>query len=122
MPHLVFVYGTLRKGFCNHHFLRRAKFLGRARTKEKYALYVGEFPYVVKNRPVSFIVGEVYAVDNAALAALDELEGHPNCYKREKIKVRLEDGQEVGAWIYFYPRPRGKLIRKGDFAAHQGYY
>lgn len=27
MQHLVFVYGTLRKGECNHHFLSSARFL-----------------------------------------------------------------------------------------------
>jgi len=51
-----------------------------------------------------------------------KLEGHPTCYKREKIEVCLEDGQEVMAWIYFYPRPQGKLIKEGDFAICRRWY
>ncbi|WP_457623862.1 gamma-glutamylcyclotransferase, partial [Persephonella sp.] len=36
MKSLIFVYGTLRKGFGNHRLLENAEFLGIGRTKEKY--------------------------------------------------------------------------------------
>ena len=109
----VFVYGTLRKGFGNHHLLKNSKFIGYATTKEKYSLYVDGIPYVVKI-PTTQIKGEVYEVDRDTLNALDELEGHPNFYKRELIDV-IVNGKTIKAWIYFYPYPRGKLIRSGDF-------
>ncbi|MBD3793206.1 MAG: gamma-glutamylcyclotransferase [Campylobacterales bacterium] len=44
----LFVYGTLKKGFENHHFLDGAKFLGEATTKEKYPMVniVKAYPYL----------------------------------------------------------------------------
>jgi len=40
MQHLVFVYGTLRKGECNHHFLSSAQFLGQHETDAQFAQYI----------------------------------------------------------------------------------
>ena len=109
----VFVYGTLRRGFENHYLLKNSKFIGYGITKEKYSLYVDSIPYVVKI-PYCQIKGEVYEVDKNTLIALDELEGHPDFYRRELIDV-IVNGKTIKAWIYFYPYPRGKLIKSGDY-------
>ncbi|OCC14790.1 hypothetical protein DBT_1850 [Dissulfuribacter thermophilus] len=112
----LFVYGTLKKGFVNHSYLRGAKFVGKAYTKSKYALYVGEYPFVVKNQPLSNIFGELYEINEAILSHVDELEEHPDLYCREKVPVIIEEKEEeVLAWIYFFPRPRGRLVRDGVF-------
>ena len=113
----VFVYGTLKKGFPNHHYLRNgnASFVGRGFTKKRFALYVDLFPYVYPQEEVSHIHGEVYLVDNHTLERLDMLEEHPHWYKREKTKIVLEDGAEIEAFIYFHPTPRGKLIPGGNY-------
>jgi gamma-glutamylcyclotransferase (GGCT)/AIG2-like uncharacterized protein YtfP len=34
---------------------------------------------------------------------IDRLEGHPHSYKREKTNIKMQDGQVVEAWLYFYP-------------------
>lgn len=39
MQHLVFVYGTLRKGESNHHFIEQSEYLGMCETLPEYALY-----------------------------------------------------------------------------------
>lgn len=111
----VFVYGTLRKGCSNHGLLQDAKFLGLARTREKYALYTQDIPYVVKDQAVSHIRGEVYQVDETGLGRLDILEGHPDWYAREKSAVYLDTGEKIQAWIYFFPEPHGELVQNGDF-------
>lgn len=98
---LLFVYGTLKRGFGNHWYLEKAKFLGNAETVEKYALYEVGIPYVVKEEKISTIKGEVYEVGRAELTAIDKLEGHPKYYRREKVRVRVENGDEVEAWFYF---------------------
>lgn len=114
--HTLFVYGTLRKGFWNHSFLKGSIFCGMARTKEKYALFVEGIPYVSKIGGGSEIVGEVFQVDGKTLKRIDGLEGHPDWYRREKVQVILENGSNISAWIYFNGSPRGKLVECGDFA------
>ena len=113
----VFVYGTLRKGSSNHDFMRTARFVGKAKTALPYALYLGEYPYVYKHEPLCPITGEVYAVDQNTLARLDDLEEHPSVYRREQTAVRLESGEELLCWLYFYPRQEGLLCASGDYFA-----
>jgi gamma-glutamylcyclotransferase (GGCT)/AIG2-like uncharacterized protein YtfP len=66
---------------------------------------------------VSRIRGEVYAVDDAILSALDDLEDHPHEYCREQVEIELNSGETVTAWLYFHPKPAGKLVESGDFMA-----
>ncbi len=112
--HLVFVYGTLLRGLSNHTILAQARFLGAARTKELYALYMDTFPKVIRDEPVSPVVGELYLVDGPTMALLDDLEDHPFEYRREQILVIMDDGEETLAWIYFHPQPGGYLVAGGD--------
>lgn len=112
----VFVYGTLKKGFRNHCLLAGADFLGKARTQEKYALYSTGIPFVVKEEKVSQIQGELYLVKVGTLEVLDRIEGHPGWYCRKEVQILL-NGQcsEVTAWLYFYPKPTGKLLSDGIY-------
>jgi gamma-glutamylcyclotransferase (GGCT)/AIG2-like uncharacterized protein YtfP len=112
----VFVYGTLRKDYWNHeYYLKNSKFVGKGKTKEKYALYADMIPYVIENENISHIIGEVYCVDEETLKKLDHLEGHPICYKRKKVFIILDSGEEITAWLYFYPEPYGVLVESGDY-------
>jgi gamma-glutamylaminecyclotransferase len=115
---IVFVYGTLKRGFGNHHLLNGSKFIGQALTKEKYALYVSGIPFVIESEPVSQISGEVYEVDQKTLARLDRLEGHPDWYCRKMVYVSgntNESGESLKAWIYFFPKRRGVIVESGIF-------
>lgn len=111
--HAVFVYGTLKQGLSNHFFLRDARFLGRAQTVERYALYEDEIPIVTRSQAVSPIQGEVYEVTEKMLHHLDVLEQHPEFYRREQVAVLLEDGSQLQAWLYFSPDPKGSLLPEG---------
>ncbi len=75
--HLVFVYGTLKRGGANHAVLAGQDFVGEARLAPGFALYsLGEYPgLVVAPGGTGRVTGEVWAVDAAALARLDALEG-----------------------------------------------
>lgn len=117
----VFVYGTLRKGYGNHVFLEGSKFLGKAKTKEKYTMYARGIPFV-SHEPMVEITGEVYEVDDFTLNRLDTLEGHPNWYIREKVPVILEDGTEVEAWLYFNDVEGGDIVPTGDYEDYERRY
>lgn len=118
----LFVYGTARKGFHNHHYLDGARYIGRARTKENYALYADTIPYLVKD-PVCQVKGELYEVGDAILTRMDILEGEPDFYFRLLDTVILDDptgnGKEHPAYIYFFPRKTGTLIPSGDYADYK---
>ena len=116
MTHYLFTYGTLKRGFSNNHLLNQAEFLGAAKTLEKYSLWVSGIPYVFKGESVACIHGELYRVDELTLKIIDRLEGHPEWYRREEVKVVTEKGETVTAWMYFYPEKRGKLVKTGRYA------
>jgi gamma-glutamylaminecyclotransferase len=119
MEQLVFVYGTLKKGFSNHRLLASSELLGRARTVKKYAMYSTGLPIVVKEEAASTIFGELYRVDEVTLVYLDSLEGHPDWYRREEVEVLVDDkggGQHLEkAWIYFSLDKRGTLVPSGEY-------
>ncbi|MBF9001707.1 MULTISPECIES: gamma-glutamylcyclotransferase family protein [Vibrio] len=111
MQHLVFVYGTLRQGECNHSYLVNSQLLGHFETKAEFALYdLGPYPGLVEGHHT--IRGEVYMVDDATLAKLDELEDVPVEYRRELIATTFGD-----AWIYIYQDSDhlDTLIESGDW-------
>ncbi|HLV64474.1 MAG TPA: gamma-glutamylcyclotransferase family protein [Polyangiaceae bacterium] len=92
--HLLFVYGTLRRGFRHHGQLRGARFLGVVRTRPGYALVdFGPYPGLVEGARA--IVGELYAVPSALVPALDAFEGDE--YARGDVV--LEDGRVAEAYL-----------------------
>jgi gamma-glutamylaminecyclotransferase len=115
--HALFVYGTLRRGEVNHHLLAQARFVAEARTEPSFELFdLGSFPAMSTGGETA-VLGEVYAVDEATLARLDRLEGHPSFYQRTRI--RLDDGREVQTYLMDRARMRGRvLIASGDWRAH----
>lgn len=96
----VFVYGSLRRGFHNHHFLAAATFLGTASTSRIFDLWsLGAFPAVTQ--PGQFhVTGEVYDVDRDTLSELDLLEGDGVLYKRRRTDVSAGERGILRVWIY----------------------
>lgn len=88
---LVFVYGSLKQGFRNHHFLTGARLIAKTSTEPAFSMYqygdFGGFPGVVA-AGVTSVSGEVYEVDAETLAHLDRLEGHPRFYRRTQVMLR----------------------------------
>lgn len=116
LPHAVFVYGTLKKRFPNHHVLHTGKseLVGHGTTVPKFLLFNGGFPKMA-NMPrhasvdvlkqyaekLGHVWGEVWRVDDETLMNCDRLEGHPRFYCREKVGVKLDGGRAVtSAWAY----------------------
>lgn len=92
----VFVYGTLLAGEANHALLASSRLISAASTRPTYSLYdFGPYPALVRGG-TSEVLGELYQVEVATLAALDELEEHPEVYQRRCIV--LAGGPR--AWTY----------------------
>ncbi len=102
--HLLFVYGTLKRGCSNHPLLSDQTFLAPARTAPGYTLYeLDGYPGLVANAAdTQGVLGELWSVTPAALARLDQLEGVPeNLYRR--IPAPLAPPHEnMGAEMYLY--------------------
>ncbi|KAL2892063.1 hypothetical protein RDABS01_007972 [Bienertia sinuspersici] len=103
---LIFVYGTLKQGFPNHHLLKDlmssndAVFLGSHKTLNSYPLVCGPLgiPFLI-NIPGSGhqVKGELYSVSGRALARLDELEGiSRGHYERLPLEVVTVTEEEEG--------------------------
>lgn len=101
---LLFVYGTLKRGCSNHHFLTGQEFIGEARTAPGYRLYgLRGHPGLVPHRDdKDGVVGEVWAVDDAALVRLDALEGlAEGMYRRERLPLLAPFAEQiVEGYIY----------------------
>jgi gamma-glutamylcyclotransferase (GGCT)/AIG2-like uncharacterized protein YtfP len=73
---LVFVYGTLKRGLSNSHYLRGQTFVAEAVTLPVYRMvdaggYPGMFPETGGGLPIK---GEIWSVDEACRRQLDLLE------------------------------------------------
>lgn len=121
--HLVFVYGTLRRGggrampdrFPGAKFVADAKVSG--------SLYdLGAYPGALLDGSDSQVTGEVYEVDDESLKELDDFEASSN-YLRKRFEVSLDDDDRRACWVYepdpeFYPL--GALITSGDWVEYAG--
>jgi gamma-glutamylcyclotransferase (GGCT)/AIG2-like uncharacterized protein YtfP len=93
----VFVYGSLKRGEPNHHWIAAGTYLGEAQLPGARLYDLGPFPMAVASGdPTDTIAGELYAVTPAVLAALDRFEGVPRLYERQGW--RLASGSQ--AWVY----------------------
>ncbi len=111
---LVFVYGTLKRGFYNHGFLSSSVFVGVAATKDKYPMINVEeyFPYLINDKNKgNYVKGEIFEINGETLLKLDVLEGYPSLYNRENIELKM-DTHTVEATVYF-------LNRKIDYSYYE---
>ena len=85
MTHRVFVYGTLKRGHPNNPLLAGSEFLGEGVTLPTYKMVATSFPAIMPDPGGKPVAGEVYAVDDATLARLDQLEIEGRSYDRVMI-------------------------------------
>ena len=111
---LLFVYGTLCRGFRLHHHLRRlgARFVADGKVQAEL-FDLGEFPGArPSTKPGKTVDGELYRLHKVenTLRVVDQVEGfsppNPDCglFQRETVEVRLSNGERRLAWIYWLRR------------------
>lgn len=106
MP-LLFVYGSLKRGFLHHDLLGASPFVRIANTAPGYRLLLlGEYPALAFDADATGSVeGELYRVSDALLLELDRFEGCPELYRREAIG--LDDGSTALSYVISPARARG---------------
>ena len=108
----VFVYGTLKRGQRNSHYLDEALFIGEFITGTAYSMYqFDDYPAVCLDGRHA-IQGEVFQLDDELFRALDELERYPDFYQRIEI-----DTHYGYAWMYIVTRQlcRGRQMLEGSW-------
>lgn len=105
----VFVYGTLKRSYSNHHLLKSSTFLGQDTIKgEMYNL--GHYP-AIKNGE-NDIHGEVYEIDENTEQMLDILEGVPSFYQKHTVETKYGEAivYKMGGDLSRFP-----IIKNGKF-------
>jgi gamma-glutamylcyclotransferase (GGCT)/AIG2-like uncharacterized protein YtfP len=98
--HLVFVYGTLRKGEKYSYYLNEAECLEENCTIEGQLYDTGwGYPALLLEGSKIPVKGELYRVTTEQLIELDKLEdyeenGTNNLYERITVKVTTENGEQ----------------------------
>jgi gamma-glutamylcyclotransferase (GGCT)/AIG2-like uncharacterized protein YtfP len=118
---LVFVYGTLMRGYKLHQYLERdgATYIGKGRIRARlFDLPDEGFPGAIPD-PNSYTLGELYSLKNSheTLLQLDQLEGcDEGLFERELVDV-WRNASRQKAWTYFYKRPLNgaREIPAGDY-------
>jgi gamma-glutamylaminecyclotransferase len=123
MTNRVFVYGTLKRWYPNNPLLEGSEFLGEAVTAPTYKMVTCKmvetsFPVIMPDPSGKQVAGEIYAVDDATLARLDQLERAGRSYDRVMIDATLPlsngDRLPTHAFIYVGREDRfGEMFARG---------
>ncbi|MCG7508245.1 gamma-glutamylcyclotransferase family protein [Mesorhizobium retamae] len=126
MTHIVFVFGTLKKGFPLHEAgLAGARFLRSCSTVAPYPMLVAGpyFAPMMFNEPgVGLRVrGESYEVGAGTLAELDRMEslGKPGNWRLPLQVSPVDGGPPVSAFAYMKSRWLGQPVHSGYLADYQ---
>jgi gamma-glutamylcyclotransferase (GGCT)/AIG2-like uncharacterized protein YtfP len=118
--HLVFVYGTLRRGGAGAMSIRfpDSKFIAEAQVSG--SLYdVGAYPGLLLDESGPSVVGEVYEVGDETLGELDDFEASSR-YRRKQVEIPFGTGRRA-CWVY-EPDPEyyslRTLITSGDWTEY----
>lgn len=124
--HYVFVYGTLRKGESNDHFLTGATCITDFCWTKGELYDTGRGYPALKDHPSAKVIGELYEVTDVEIELLDELEGYiegaeNNLYERQKKTVYSSfDAQEVFVYIgNSHLFENSQWIESGDWKNHR---
>ena len=122
MNHDIFVYGTLREGYPNHHHNVGERKAGTFRTVEQFPLVLNgrrNSPCLIYSPGQGYCVrGEVYRVDDEGLILMDTLEriATADGYQRRQIKITSETQLppgEITVFAYLKPADSVRDIHQG---------
>jgi len=103
----IFIYGTLKSNHYNNYVLKKynPNYLGKVQTLNKYPMFKTyyPFPYIQNDKGIGeYIIGELYEIDDKYIKNIDDFEGVPDLYYKEKIKIKyLKSNKIENVYIYF---------------------
>jgi gamma-glutamylcyclotransferase (GGCT)/AIG2-like uncharacterized protein YtfP len=112
----IFVYGTLKKGGGNHHFLKDSDFVRHEILKD-HAIYQPNqfgFPLLIQSKGDK-VYGEVYRITSTTLAKLDMLESEGYLYNRV-------NDIELGFQYYLFNENDAWEVNKSKDKIDSGYW
>ena len=131
--HLVFVYGTLKRGEPNYHLIKpgsssgKSELVGTGYTENKFPLVIAtkyNIPHLLDAvGKGEFVTGELYSVDQSMLDQLDILEGIPKHYQRRKENIVLQEcllketthdlkpNSVLNCWVYLCGNFKEELLQ-----------
>ncbi|WWV92025.1 hypothetical protein [Escherichia phage PJNS034] len=125
MSNLVAVYGSLLSGLHNHGVMERAKgkLIGAGESVQNINMYsLGGFPSISLEHSShgNTIRVEVYEVPDEGMRPLNALEGYrgedgPNFYNRTPIKIKMDNGDMLEAFIYHIDETQSHPVIDGDW-------
>jgi gamma-glutamylaminecyclotransferase len=109
----LFVYGTLKRGLRNHHYIADQVFLGEVATEPLYRVIdLGPHPGLIRDQIEGLaVMGELWEVGDCCLEELDEFEGVPGPFVREKVAIA---GRAEPVYAYFMNTPVLPGMLSGD--------
>ena len=117
--HYLFVYGTLKKGYGNHHIIQKTKYIGDFISVDKFDLSGCGFPELYPNNNGKQVKGEIYELYEHDFISTDMLEGNGHFYQRE-IRRFWNNNKIIDAWIYIILQP-GSPIEVEDRVINWNY-
>jgi len=117
----VYVYGTLKEGNSNNHYLDNAEFIEEAEFTANHTMFTllnnyngslyKRFPCLIKTPQIkNTIKGEIFKIDEETLMYLDQLESNGSMYQREEVEI---NGKTCFVY-YFISNNFGGIITKED--------
>ena len=120
MKEYLFVYGTLRKDYdlkLKNKVSEDLQYVGQG--KVGASMYdIGRYPGAVRSSAGDEVIGDVFELTDTerVLRILDKYEGidpsgKPSEFVRKRGKIRLRNGKEVTAWVYWYNFDLSKKVK-----------
>jgi len=116
--HLIFIYGTLRRGGRAHHLMQAADFQSKGLASGRL-VHVDQYPGLIPCDDEQ-VMGELYLLNDQLLNELDRYEGcleSPPHYLRQETMVLLENGEKRSAMVYTFQllESHHEEIKNGDW-------
>ena len=97
---ILFFYGSLKRGYSNHHRIAGQQYLGDAASEPRYRIIeLGEYGGMIRDEQCGMSVkGELWAVDERCLAELDAFEMGEGLWMRVPISIAGREGVQSYCW------------------------